>query len=47
MVKKLVILDPQSIQIVSELARKIKSPKAKNGDFSKALRKIIHEYNDR
>jgi len=42
--KKLVVLTPQNIKYVSALAKEMKHPKSKNGDFSKALRKIIEDH---
>jgi len=43
MIKK-VILSPSNIEYVFELAKKISDPRAKKGNFSKALRKIIEEH---
>ena len=42
--KKLVILSKLQIDKVNELAKQVSDPRAKRGDFSKALRKIIDEY---
>ena len=42
--KKLVILSKSQIDKVQDLAKKMSDPRAKKGDFSKALRKIIDEY---
>jgi len=42
--KKLVILSQLQIDYVWELAKKISDPKAKRGNFSKALRRIIDEH---
>jgi hypothetical protein len=44
MVKRLVILNQEQIEYVWELAKKICDPRAKQGDFSKALRKIIDDH---
>ena len=46
MVKKLVILSQSQIDYVKKIAKQISDPRAKNGDFSKALRKIIDEHKD-
>jgi len=45
--KKLVILSKSQIDYVWELAKKVSDPKAKRGNFSKALRKIIDEHEER
>ena len=42
--KKKVILSQANIDYVYELAKKISDPRAKKGNFSKALRKIIEEH---
>jgi len=42
--KKLVILSQSQIDYIWKLAAKISDPKAKRGNFSRALRKIIDEY---
>ncbi len=42
--KKLVILNQANITKVENLAKQISDPRAKKGDFSRALRKIIDEY---
>lgn len=42
--KKKVILSQSDIDYVYELAKKISDPRAKKGNFSKALRKIIEEH---
>ncbi len=42
--KKLVILSKSQIDYVKILAKKICDPRSKNGDFSKALRKIIDAF---
>jgi len=44
MVKKTVVLSQNNIDKVWGIAKQMKSPGAKRGDFSKALRKIIEEY---
>jgi hypothetical protein len=44
MVKRLVILDQSQIDYVWRLAKQISDPRAKQGDFSKALRKIIDDH---
>ncbi len=46
MVKKLVSLKPVNIEKVNKLAKKISDPRAKKGNFSKALNKIIEDYKD-
>ncbi len=42
--KKLVVLSPIDIEYVQNLAKKMSDKRAKNGDFSRALRKIIEEH---
>jgi len=42
--KKLVNLSPKNIEYVNELAKKISDPRAKKGDFGKALNKIIEDH---
>ena len=42
--KKLVILSKSQIDYVQEIAKQISDPRAKEGNFSKALRKIIDDY---
>lgn len=42
--KVLVILSQSQIDYISQLAKTISDPRAKNGNFSKALRKIIDEH---
>jgi len=42
--KKLVILSKSQIEYVEDLAKAMSDPRAKKGDFSKALRQIIEEH---
>ena len=44
--KKLVILSQSQIEKVLRLAIKISDPRAKKGNFSKALQKIIEEWKE-
>ena len=42
--KKIVILSPSNIEYVYEIAKKVSDPRAKKGNFSKALNKIIEKH---
>lgn len=42
--KKIVILSQSDIDYVNELAKQVSDPRAKKGNFSKALRKIIADH---
>ena len=42
--KKLVNLSPENIKYVQSLAKQISDPRAKKGDFGKALNKIIEDH---
>jgi len=42
--KKLVVLTHKEMAIVYPLAKQVSNPRAKRGDFSKALRMIINEW---
>ena len=42
--KKLVNLSSENIEYVFKLAKKISDPRAKKGNFSKALNKIIEDH---
>ena len=42
--KKLVNLSPKNIEYVQALAKQVSDPRAKKGNFSKALNKIIEEH---
>ena len=42
--KKLVILSKLQIDYVQGIAKSLSDPRSKQGDFSKALRKIIDEH---
>jgi len=45
--KKLVNLSPSDIEYVLCLAKKISDPRAKKGNFSKALSKIIEDHKNK
>ena len=44
--KKIVILSQSDIDYVQEIAKKVSCPRAKKGNFSKGLRKIIKDHKD-
>jgi hypothetical protein len=44
--KKLVVLSSSDIDYVQSVARTVSDPRAKNGDFSKGLRKVIAEHRE-
>jgi len=44
MTKKLINISPSDITYVQMIAKQISDPRSKNGNFSKAIRKIIEEH---